>query len=90
MMLKTPAEWGDQQVSILDLFGTFPGELGQDKAAVDQAVADTATTTRIGQDFAEGKAMEERGTSTFFEDGEQLDLNSLTDLTDPFGRAIAN
>ena len=34
--------------------------------------------------------MEERGTSTFFEDGEQLDLNSLTDLTDPFGRAIAN
>lgn len=89
MMLKTPAEWGDQQVSILDLFGTFPGELGG-KAAVDQTVADTATTTRIGEDFAEGKAMEVRGTSTFFEDGEQLDLNSLTDITDLLGRAIAN
>lgn len=74
----------------MGLLVTFAGELGLDTAAFDQTVADTATTTRIGEDFAEGKAMEERGTSTFFEDGEQLDLNSLTDLTDPFGRAIAN
>jgi predicted DsbA family dithiol-disulfide isomerase len=90
MMLKTLAEWDDQQVSKLDLFGTFPEEHGLDTAASDQTVADTATTTRIGEDVAEGNAMQVRGTSMFCVDGEKRELNSLTDVTDVLSRAIAN
>jgi predicted DsbA family dithiol-disulfide isomerase len=56
----------------LGLLVTLAGELGLDTAASDQTVAYIATTTRIEEDFAEGKAMEVRGTSTFFEDGEKL------------------
>jgi len=77
-------------VSKLGLLVTFAGELGLDTAASDQTVAYIATTTRIEEDFAEGKAMEVRGTSTFFVDGEKLDLNSLSDFTAVLGRAFAN
>lgn len=77
-------------MSKLGLLVTFAGELGLDTAAFDQTVAEIATTTRIEEDFAEGKAMEVRGTSTFFVDGEQLDRDSLSDFTDILGRAFDN
>lgn len=74
----------------MGLLVTFAGELGLDTAAFDQTVAEIATTTRIEEDFAEGNAMKVRGTSTFFVDGEQLDLDSLSDFTDVLGRAFDN
>lgn len=89
-MFQTQATWGEQQVSKADLFRSFAEELGLDMAAYDQTVADPATKTRIEEDFAEGQAMGVQGTPTFFLDGERLELNSLTDLTDALDRAIAD
>lgn len=89
-MFETQAEWGEQQVSEADLFRGFAEDLGLDMAAYDQAVADPATRERIEEDFAEGQQMGVQGTPTFFLDGERLELNQLTDLTDALDRALAD
>lgn len=89
-MFETQAEWGEQQVSEADLFRGFAEDLGLDMAAYDQAVADPATRERVEEDVAEGQQMGVQGTPTFFLDGERLELNQLTDLTDALDRALAD
>jgi protein-disulfide isomerase len=88
-LFETQAEWGEQQVSQADLFRSFAEDLGLDMAAYDQTVADPATRERVEEDFAEGQQMGVQGTPTFFLDGERLELNQLTDLTDALDRALA-
>ena len=88
-MFETQSSWGDQQTDHSDLFRTFAEEIGLDMGAYDAAVADPATRARIEEDFAEGQAMGVQGTPTFFLDGQKLELNELTDLTDALDRAVA-
>lgn len=89
-MFETQADWGDQQTDYAGLFRSFAEDLGLDMAAYDAAVADPATRTRIEEDYAEGQAMGVQGTPTFFLDGEKLELNQLSDLTDAIDRALAD
>lgn len=89
-MFETQASWGDQQTDHSDLFRGFAEEIGLNMAAYDSAVADRATRSRVEEDAAEGQAMGVQGTPTFFLDGEKLQLNELTDLTDALDRAIAD
>ncbi|MEL5990679.1 MULTISPECIES: DsbA family protein [Microbacterium] len=89
-MFETQIEWGEGSSSEADRFRGYAEELGLDMDAYDEAVADPATQERVEEDFLAGQEMGVTGTPTFFLDGEKLELNSLTDLTDALDRAIAD
>ncbi|MBO0981887.1 thioredoxin domain-containing protein [Microbacterium sp. SD291] len=89
-MFETQTEWGEQRVPAADLFRSFAEDLGLDMDLYDEAVADPATRGRVEEDFVEGQQMGVQGTPTFFLDGERLELNQLTDLTDALDRALAD
>jgi len=89
-MFETQIEWGEGSSSEADRFRGYAEELGLDMDAYDGAVADPATQERVEEDFLAGQEMGVTGTPTFFLDGEKLELNSLTDLTDALDRAIAD
>ncbi|QGU28875.1 disulfide bond formation protein DsbA [Microbacterium oryzae] len=89
-MFETQIEWGEGSESEADRFRGYAEELGLDMDAYDEAVADPATQERVEEDFLEGQEMGVTGTPTFFLDGEKLELNALTDLTDALDRAIAD
>lgn len=88
-MFETQQDWGEQQTSRADLFRTFAEDLGLDMAAYDASIADPASTERIQLDQADGTTLGVQGTPTFFLDGTQLELNTLSDLTDALDAAIA-
>lgn len=89
-MFETQAEWGEGSTSEAERFRGYAEELGLDMDAYDEAVADPATQERVEEDFLEGQEMGVTGTPTFFLDGEKLELNALTDLTDALDSAIAD
>ncbi|MER7797474.1 thioredoxin domain-containing protein [Microbacterium sp. NPDC096154] len=89
-MFETQIEWGEGSSSEADRFRGYAEELGLDMDAYDGAVADPATQERVEEDFLAGQEMGVTGTPTFFLDGEKLELNSLTNLTDALDRAIAD
>lgn len=89
MLLETQATWGEQRVSQAPLFRTYAEKLGLDMAAYDAAVADPATKARIEQDYNDGLALGVQSTPTFILDGKVLELQKLSDLTDPIDQAIA-
>ncbi len=88
-MFETQIEWGEKQTSEAERFRGFAEELGLDMDAFDAAVADPETQSRVEMDYAEGMDWNVEGTPTFFLNGEKLELNQLTDLTDALDRAIA-
>ncbi len=88
-MFETQTQWGEQHVSEADLFRSFAEDLGLDLAAYDDAVADPATEERVRLDMEDGQALGVQGTPTFFLDGERLELNSVSDLTDALDQALA-
>lgn len=87
-MFETQAEWGEKQDSEADRFRSFAEELGLDIAVYDEAVADPATQKRVQKDFDAGIALGVNGTPTFFLDGEMLQLQEITDLTDAIDQSI--
>lgn len=86
-LFETQTEWGELRESRADLFRSYAEDIGLDMAAYDAAVADPATQQRVEQDFNDGQYLDVTGTPTFFLDGERLELNQLTDLTDALDRA---
>lgn len=86
-LFETQTQWGELQTSRADLFRTFAEDLGLDMDAYDTAVAATAARERVEVDFNDGKYLGISGTSTFFLDGEKLELTQLSDLTDALDEA---
>lgn len=81
-LFESQAQWGEHQTSRADLFRRFAEDLGLDLDAYDAAVADPATPQRVEQGLNDGKYRDVTGTTTFFLDGELLELTQLSDLTD--------
>lgn len=88
-LFERQAEWGEKQDSQADVFRGYAEELGLDMEAYDKSVADPATQERIELDHNAGLKLGVRGTPTFILDGEQLQLQYVTDLTDAIDAAIA-
>lgn len=88
-LFERQAEWGEQQEPQSDVFRGYAEELGLDMAAYDKAVANPATEERIMIDHNAGIKLGVRGTPTFLLDGEQLQLQYVSDLTDAIDAAIA-
>ena len=88
-LFESQSEWAEQQTSQADKLRSYAEELGLDMDAFDQAVADPATQARIEQDHNAGMSLGVRGTPTFFLNGELLQPESVTDITDALDAAIA-
>ncbi len=86
-LFETQTEWGELRESRANLFRSYAEDIRLDMAAYDVAVADPATQQRVEQDLNDGQYLGVTGTPTFFLDGERLELNQLTDLTDALDRA---
>lgn len=87
-LFESQPEWAEQQDSQADKIRSYAEELGLDMAAFDQAVADPATQARVEEDHNAGMSLGVRGTPTFFLNGELLQPNSVTDITDALDAAI--
>lgn len=87
-MFDTQAEWGERQESEAPRFRGYAEELGLDLTAYDVVVADPATQARIQSDFDAGLALGVQGTPTFFIDGEQVQLETIDDLTGAIDAAL--
>lgn len=87
-MFDTQAEWGERLETEAPRFRGYAEELGLDLAAYDAAVADPATEARVQADFDAGLALGVQGTPTFFIDGEQVQLETIDDLTDAIDAAL--
>lgn len=86
-LFETQAEWGELRESRAELFRSYAEDLGLDMDAYDAAVADPATQQRVEEDFNDGQYLNVTGTPTFFLDGEKLELEQLSDLTDALDQA---
>ena len=86
-LFETQAEWGELRESREELFRSYAEDLGLDMDAYDAAVADPATQARVEEDFNDGQYLNVTGTPTFFLNGEKLELEQLSDLTDALDRA---
>lgn len=89
-LFETQPEWAEQQDSQADKIRGYAEELGLDMEAYDQAVADPATQARVEEDHDAGMSLGVRGTPTFFLNGELLQPQMVTDITDAIDAAIAN
>lgn len=87
-LFETQAEWGEQQDSQAPVIRGYAEALGLDMAAYDAAIADQATQARVQADHDAGIALGVRGTPTFFLNGEQLQPQLVSDLTDAIDAAI--
>lgn len=87
-LFETQAEWGEAQESRADVFRGFAEEIGLDMTAYDAAIADPATLERVEFDFAAGEQLGVDSTPTFFVEGRQVDLRSLTDLDESVDAAL--
>lgn len=89
-MYETQASWGEQQVSMADLFREFAVQLELDLEQYDADVADPAVVERVQSDFADGVALGVESTPTFFVDDEKVDLRSWDDLRTAVTDALAS
>lgn len=85
---ETQPEWGNQRVPKDDHFRGLAVELGLDMTAFDAAYDDPATTARIVEDVADGKALGVEGTPTFFLNGQLFQPNSPQDIADALDTAL--
>lgn len=88
-LFESQPEWAEQQDSQADKIRGYAEELGLDMQAYDQAVADPATQQRVEEDHNTGLSLGVQGTPTFFLNGELLQPQSVTDITDALDAAIA-
>lgn len=88
-LFESQAEWAEQQDSQADKIRSYAEELGIDMTAFDKAVADPATQARVEEDNNAGMSLGVRGTPTFFLNGELLQPQTITDITDALDAAIA-
>lgn len=89
MLFESQPEWAEQQDSQADKIRSYAEALGLDMGAFDVAVADPATQARVEEDHNAGMSLGVRGTPTFFLNGELLQPESVTDITDALDAAIA-
>ena len=82
-------EWSGSDDAATMLRG-YAESLGLDMAAYDAAVADAATLDRIALDANAGIAAGVERTPSFFVDGEIVDLQRVSDLTDAIDAALAD
>lgn len=87
-LFESQPEWAEQQDSQAHKIRSYAEELGLDMAAFDVAVADPATQMRVEEDHNAGMSLGVRGTPTFFLNGELIQPNSVTDITDALDAAI--
>lgn len=88
-MFDTQTEWGEQQVPQDELFRSYAEELGLDVAQWENDYDSAETKARIQADIADGKKLGVQSTPTFFLNGEKLEPQSVTDITDAFDQALA-
>ena len=88
-LFESQSEWAEQQDSQADKIRGYAEELGLDMDAFDAAVADPATQARVEEDHNAGMSLGVRGTPTFFLNGELLQPQTVTDITDALDAAIA-
>jgi len=88
-LFESQAEWGEQQSSQAERFRGYAESLGLDMAAYDAALAAPETRARIEEDHNAGLALGVRGTPTFFLNGQELQPQMVSDLTDAIDAAIA-
>lgn len=88
-LFESQPEWAEQQDSQADKIRGYAEAIGLDMDAYDQAVADPSTQMRVEEDHNAGITLGVRGTPSFFLDGELLQPESFTDLTDAIDAAIA-
>lgn len=88
-LFESQLEWAEQQASQADLIRTYAEEIDLDLDAYDRAVTDPATQERVEEDHNAGLAFDVRGTPTFFLNGELLQPQSVTDITDALDEAIS-
>lgn len=87
-LFETQAEWGESQDSHADLFRGFAEEIGLDMAVYDAAIEDPGTLERVELDFNAGQELGVTGTPTFFLEGEQLQLQQVSDLEEAVEAAV--
>ena len=87
-LFESQSEWAEQQTSQADKIRSYAEALGLDMDAFDEAVADPATQARVEEDHNAGMSLGVRGTPTFFLNGELLQPESVTDITDALDAAI--
>lgn len=88
-LFESQAEWAEKQDSQADKIRSYAEGLGIDMNAFDKAVADPATQARVEEDHNAGISLGVRGTPTFFLNGELLQPQTITDITDALDAAIA-
>ena len=80
-------EWAAEVGPQAGTFRNYAEELGLDLAAYDAAIEDPATSERIQADIDDARRAGAQGTPTFVLDGEVLQLQEVSDLTDALDSA---
>ncbi|WP_424467568.1 DsbA family protein [Pseudoclavibacter helvolus] len=88
-LFENQKAWSARTESQSGTFRGYADELGLDLVAYDAAIADPATLERIRVDIDDAQRVGAQGTPTFVLDGEVLQLEKLSDLTDALDRALA-
>ena len=86
-LFETQQAWAGQP-GAEQTFRGYAEELGLDMAAYDAAVAAPATAEKVKADTRAGAEAGVSGTPTFFVNGEQLNPQSVQDITDALDRAL--
>ena len=80
-------EWAAEVGPQAGTFRNYAEELGLDLAAYDAAIEDPATSERIQADIDDARRAGAQGAPTFVLDGEVLQLQEVSDLTDALDSA---
>lgn len=88
-LFETHTDWAGTD-DAAEAFRGFAEDLGLDMEAYDAAVADPATGDRVQADYDAGVALGVESTPTIYIDGEQLELEQLTDIQDGIEAALAD
>lgn len=86
-LFQNQQAWAEQP-DPTGLFRGYAEEIGLDMAAYDAAVADPATLEKVNADKEAGAAAGVQGTPTIFVNGEQVQVNSVQDITDALDAAV--
>lgn len=88
-MYDTQTSWGEQQTPADDTFAGFATDLGLDMTRWTTDYNSPATLERVEVDRADGTALGLQGTPAFFLNGQQIQPESVDDLTKAIDDALA-